>query len=153
MKSTAQAQAQARELADKLAKRFKGSATINTVRQATDANGWPMLICSAAGNEAAGQPVVALRITNVDAVSKDIFGNATSAYAPHTLEVAYELQASDNPTPVDKDLITILFEATKTGIKMQVKEIANATAVTEASMNAKAADLELDELYWPLKSI
>lgn len=147
MKSTATAQAQARELAEKLAKR-----TGKTVRQAVDANGWPMLFVSA-GNEAAGQPVVGIRISNPDAVSKDIFGNATSAYAPHTLEIAYELQASENPTPADKDLITCIWEAAKTGIKMQVKEIANGTAVTEASMNAKAADLELDELYWPLKSI
>lgn len=147
MKSTAQAQAQARELGEKLAKR-----TGKTVRQAVDANGWPMLFVSA-GNEAAGQSVIGIRISAVDAVSKDIFGNATSGYAPHNLEIAYELQAADNPTPTDKDLVTVIWEAAKTGIKMQLKEIANATAVTEASMDAKAADLELDELYWPLKSI
>lgn len=153
MKSTAQAQAQARDLAEKLAKRFKGSATIDTVRQANDANGWPMIFCSRSANEAAGQPVIAIRIQNPDAVSKDIFGNATSAYAPHNLEVAYEVSAANNPFPADLDLITALFEATKTGIKQQIKEIATGTAVSEASMNAKAADLELDELYWPLKSI
>lgn len=148
MKSTAHAQAQSRELADKLAKR-----TGKTVRQAVDANGWPMLFVSTAGNEAAGQPVVAMRISNVDAVSKDIFGNATSAYAPHNLEIAYELQASDNPMPADVTLLACVFEATKTGIKIQVKEIANLTAVNEASMNAAAVAIEMDELYWPLKSI
>lgn len=147
MKSTAQAQAQARELADKIAKR-----TSATVRQANDANGWPMLFVSS-GNEAAGQPVVGIRISAVDAVSKDIFGNATSAYAPHNLEFAYELTAADNPVPTDARLLACMFDATKTGIKMQVKEIANGTAVTEASMNAAAVAQELDELYWPLKSI
>lgn len=153
MKSTAHAQALSRELADKLAKRTQGSASIDTVRQATDANGWPMLFLSDAGNEAAGQPVIAIRISNPDAVSKDIFGNATSAYAPHNLEVAYELTATDNPVPKDTDLIMAIWEATKTGVKMQVKEIANGTAVTETSMNAAAVAIELDELYWPLKSI
>lgn len=148
MKSTAQAQAQARELGDKIAKR-----TGRQVRNAVDANGWPMLFVSPAGNEAAGQQVVAIRISAVDAVSKDIFGNATSAYAPHNLELAYELTAADNPIPTDVSLLQIVWEATKTGIKMQVKEIANATAVTEASMNAAAVAVEMDELYWPLKSI
>lgn len=147
MKSTAQAQAQARELGEKLAKR-----TGRIVRQAVDANGWPMLFVSA-GNEAAGQPVIGIRISAVDAVSRDIFGNATFGYAPHNLEIAYELQAANNPTPINTEIVTVIWEAAKTGIKMQLKEIANATAVTESSMNAKAADLELDELYWPLKSI
>lgn len=152
MKSTAQAQAQARELAEKLAKRFKGSATIDTVRQANDANGWPMIFCSDAGNEAAGQPVIAIRISNPDAVSKDIFGNATSAYAPHNLELAYELDGTEGE-PSRKDLAVVQFEAAKTGIKQQIKEIADGTAVSEASMNAASAALELDELYWPLKSV
>lgn len=153
MKSLAQAQAQARELAEKLAKRFSGSSTIDTVRQANDADGWPMIFCSDAGNEAAGQPVIAIRISNPDAVSKDIFGNATSAYAPHNLEFAYELSAANNPSPANTDVLKAFWEATKTGIKTQVKEIAAATAVTAASMDAKAADCEIDELYWPLKSI
>lgn len=149
MKSTAQAQAQARELADKIAKRVSG----RTIRQAVDANGWPMLFISTGGNEAAGQPVTAIRISAVDAVSKDIFGNATSAYAPHNLEFAYELTAADNPIPTDANLLAYFFEATKTGIKIQVKELANGTAVTAANMDAAAVAIELDELYWPLKSI
>lgn len=148
MKSYAQAQAQARELADKLAKR-----TGKSVRQANDANGNPMLFLSTAGNEAAGQPVVGIRISAIDAVSKDIFGNATSAYSPHNLELAYELTAADNPIPADKDLISCVFEATKTGIKIQLKELANGSAVTAANMDAAAVAQEYDELYWPLKSI
>lgn len=149
MKSTAAAQAQARELGDKIAKR-----TGKTVRAANDANGWPMLIVSTAGNEAAGQPVIGIRISNPDAVSKDIFGNATSAYTPHTLEVAYELQSSDNPTPADATLLSVAMDAAMTGIKVQVKEIANGTAVTEASMNAAAVALEQEpSLYWPTKGI
>jgi hypothetical protein len=153
MKSTAQAQAQARELAEKLAKRFAGSSTIDTVRVANDANGWPMIFCSDGGTETAGAALVVIRISNPDAVSKDIFGNATSAYTPHNLEFAYELTAANNPIPADTDLFKAFWEATKTGIKTQVKEIANGTAVDATSMDAKSADCELDELYWPLKSI
>jgi len=152
MKSTAKAEALMRDVADKLAIRFKGGASINSVRQAKDANGWPMLFLSN-GNEAAGQPVIALRIQAADAVSKDVFGNALIAFAPHALEVSYELTAVNNPIPTDADLLTAEYEAIKTGVKIQLKELANGTAVTEAAMNAASASLELDELYWPAKGV
>jgi hypothetical protein len=112
-----------------------------------------MLFLSDAGNEAAGQPVIALRISAVNAVSKDVFGNDLIAFAPHALEIAYELTASDNPIPSDKDLLTAEYEAIKTGVKIQLKELANGTAVTEANINAAAVALELDELYWPTKGV
>lgn len=153
MKSTAKAEALLRDVADKLKVRYAGSATIDTVRAARDAQGWPMLFLSDAGNEAAGQPVVALRIRAVDAVSKDVFGNDLVAFAPHKLEIAYELTATDNPIVTDKDLLIAEYEAIKTGVAIQLKELANGTAVTEASMNAAAVAIELDELYWPTKGV
>lgn len=154
MQSTAKAVALSRDLADKLAKRFpSGSAGLDTVRQAFDANGWPMIFLSHGANEAAGQPVVLVRIKGVDMVSKDIFGNATSAYAPHTLEFAYELAAANKPFPTLADVAAADFESIKTGVRYQLKEIANGTAVSEAAINAKSADADLDELYWPTKSV
>jgi len=153
MKSTAKAEALLRDVADKLKVRFAGSAAIDTVRAARDAQGWPMLFLSDAGNEAAGQAVIALRIRAVDAVSKDVFGNDLVAFAPHKLEVAYELTAANNPIPTDVDLLTAEFEAIKTGVAIQLKELANGTAVTEANMNAAAVAVELDELYWPTKGV
>src|SRR5581483_5689455 len=128
--SNAKAVALARDLADKLAKRYAGGSGLNTIRQAFDANGWPMIFVSHGGNEAEGQAVVLIRIKGVDAVSKDIFGNATTAYAPHTLELAYELTATSNcPIPTLADLAQAEFEAIKTGVRYQLKEIANATQV------------------------
>jgi hypothetical protein len=153
MKSTAKAEALLRDVADKLKVRLAGSATIDTVRQAKDANGWPMLFLSNAGNEAAGQPVIAIRISAVNAVSKDVFGNDLIAFAPHALEFAYELTAADNAIPSDKDIFTAWYEAQKCGVKMQLKELANGTAVNEANINAAAVALELDELYWPTKGV
>jgi len=153
MQSNAKAVALCRDLADKLAKRYAGSATIDSVRQAFDASGWPMIFLSRGLNEAAGQPVILIRIKNVDMVSKDVFGNATSAYAPHVMEVAYELQAANNPTPSDADLLVANFEAIKTGVRYQLKEIANGTAVSEASLNAASVAADLEELYWPTKSV
>lgn len=153
MKSTAKAEALLRDVADKLKVRFAGSATIDTVRAARDAQGWPMLFLSDAGNEAAGQAVIALRIRAVDAVSKDVFGNDLVAFAPHKLEIAYELTAANNPIPTDVDLLTAEFEAIKTGVAIQLKELANGTAVTEANMNAATVAVELDELYWPTKGV
>jgi hypothetical protein len=154
MQSTAKAIALARDLADKLAKRYSpSSAGLNSVRQAFDANGWPMIFCSHNANEAEGQPVILIRIMNVDMVSKDVFGNSTSAYAPHTLELAYELAASNKPFPTLADLASAEFESIKTGVRYQLKEIANGTAVSEAAINAKSADADIDELYWPTKSV
>ena len=153
MQSTAKAVALSRDLADKLSKRFAGSATIDTVRQASDANGWPMIFLSDGGVESAGNPVILIRIKNVDMVSKDIFGNATSAYAPHTLEFDYELTAANNPIPSDGDLFTAAFEAIKTGVRFQVKENANTVAVSEANLASASVAADLEELYWPTKSV
>lgn len=153
MKSTAKAEALLRDVADKLKVRFAGSATIDTVRATKDSAGWPMLICSDGGAEGAGAAVIAIRIKADDAVSTDVFGNALVAFAPHTLEFAYELAAANNPIPVDADIFKATFEAFKTGVKSQLKEIANGTAVSATSMDAKAADAECDELYWPTKGV
>lgn len=153
MKSTAKAEALLRDVADKLKIRFAGSATIDTVRSASDANGWPMLFLSDAGSEVAGAAVIAIRIKAEDAVSKDVFGNALTAFAPHALEVAYELTAANNPIPTDADILKAEFEAIKTGVKFQLKELANGTAVTAAAMDAATASAEIEELYWPTKSV
>lgn len=149
-KSTSKAENMSRKLAEDIALRIKGAAAgrVNSVRQAKDANGWPMLFISRNGNEAAGQPVIALRIAGQDAVSKDILGNQIIAAAPHIMELAYELSF-----PVRADIIKVCYDAVKLGTKMQLKEIAAATAVTEASMNAAAVVDEEDGLYWPSKGV
>lgn len=149
IKSYAVPNALLRDLADKLKLRLPTA----TVRPANDANGYPMLFVSAAGNEAAGQSVVGLRISQIDAVSKDVFDNAMNAYTPHVFELAYELTASDNPVAPDALLVSCEYEAFKCGVKMQIKEIANGTAVTEASMNAAAVLVELEDIQWPTKGV
>lgn len=149
MKSTAKAIALFRDIADKLNVRLGAGR----VRAASDANGWPMLFVSVAGNEAESHSVIALRCSAVDAVSKDVFGNALTAFAPHALEVAYELDANGKPIPASADLIVCEREAILTGVKVQLKEIANGTAVTEAAMNAAAPVIELEDLYWPAKGV
>ena len=153
MQSVAKAQALVRDLADKLAKRFANGPGINSLRQANDANGWPMLFLSVGGNEAEGQPVILIRVKNVDLVSKDIFGNASFAYAPHTLELAYELAAANKPEPTLADLAVAKWEAERCGCRYQEKSIANGTAVSEAALNAAAPIADLEDLYWPTKSV
>lgn len=152
--STAKAIALARDLSDKLKIRYvAGAAGLNTVRQAFDANGWPMIFLSHNANEAEAQPVVLVRIKGVDAVSKDVFGNATSAYAPHTLELAYELASANDPEPTLADIEIAKFESQKLGCRYQEKQIANGTAVTEAAINAATPSNDLEDLYWPTKSV
>ena len=155
LKSTSKAEAMARDLSDKLALRIAGSAAgrVDTLRKAKDTNGWPVMFLSKTGNEAAGQPVIAIRISGADAVSKDIFGNAITAAAPHIAEIAYELTASGKSTPNQKDLSKILWELNQLGMKEQVKETANTVAVTIANMDATAAAEEYDSLYWPNKGV
>jgi hypothetical protein len=154
MKSTAKAQAQARELKEKLERRFSGSATIDSVRQVNDAQGWPLLICSDGGSEAAGQSVIAIRIRAQNAISKDVFGNDLVAFAPHTIEMAHELDGSGKQTPSQLDMVKVMQEVAKIGMKIDVKEIANATAVSEASMDAASVALSLEvETQWPTKGI
>lgn len=153
MQSVAKAQALVRDLADKLAKRFANGPGINSIRQANDANGWPMLFLSVGGNEAEAQPVILIRVKNVDLVSKDIFGNASFAYAPHTLELAYELAAANKPECSLADLAVAKWEAERCGCRYQEKSIANGTAVSEASLNAAAPIADLEDLYWPTKSV
>lgn len=153
MQSAAKSVALLRDVADKLRIRYAGSATIDTVREASDSAGWPMIFLSDGGVETAGSAVIAIRIKNVDMVSKDIFGNATFAYAPHALELAYELTGANNPIPTDADILKAEFESIKTGVKFQLKELANGTAVTAANMDAASPSAELEELYWPTKSV
>jgi hypothetical protein len=152
MASFAKANATMRDLGDKLSKRFAGQAGLNTIRQAVDAQGWPMLFLSHGGNEAEGQPVCLIRMKGVPMVSPDVFGNPLTAYTPHTLEVAYELAATNKPEVATSDLFIVDFESMACGVRMQLKEIANGTAVTEASLNAAAITVDIENLYWPTKS-
>lgn len=141
----------ARDLADRLKVRMGSSATINTVRAALDANGAPMLFLSVGGNEAAGQPVILIRLKQVSMVSPDIFGNAALAYCPSVSQLCYELDANGKPLPNQKDLDIAKWELFRFGVRYQQVEIAKDTAVSEASSDAAVPALDLDQLYWPTK--
>ena len=141
----------ARDLADEFKMRFANGAGINTVRQSQDANGWPMVFLSHNANEAEGQPVIALRIMNIDVGAKDIFGNASLPFAPHQCEIAYELTSGGAPFPAIPDYTTVVFQVSRTGVIVEEEAIANGTAVSEASMNAAQAagpTLVLKDIDW-----
>lgn len=143
-----------RDLKEHLDLRYANGAGINSSRLAADANGWPMLFLSVGGNEAEGQPVIVLRIKGLSVPALDQFQQAQYAYAPHTLELAYEAgSVAGHGIPVEADLLKAMFESTKTGITVLQEEIANGTAVTEASMNAAVVTSELNDLYWPNKGV
>lgn len=152
--SYAKAIAQSRDLADRLSKRYAGSATIDTVRQTTDSNGAPLIICSDGGTETAGSAVIAIRISPVGMVSPDVFGNTQSAFSPHVLEIAAELTATANKLfPTIADFAIASYEAMNCGIRTQLKQTANTVAVTAANMDATAATADIESLNWPNKSI
>lgn len=154
IKSLDKANALVRDLKDLLEKRVKGtpSGRVDTVREAKDSEGQPVLFLSDNGNEAAGQPVILIQLKQIDMVSKDIFGNDLKAYAPHVLTLSYEL-ATGGIVPNVLDITKVMFELAKLGVKIQVKEIASGTAVTIANANAAAVAEEYDWLYWPTKGV
>ena len=158
MQSTAKANALVRDLADKLRIRLvPGSAGLNSVRLAFDAQGWPMIFLSHNANEAEAQPAIVIRIRNPDMQSKDVFGGSTFAYAPHILELAYELSPANVPAYAPyasfADIESVKYEAQKLGCRYQEKQIANGSAVSEAALNATAPIVDLEDLYWPTKSV
>jgi len=154
IKNLAKAEALIRQLAEDLAVRTAGAASgrVDRVREAKDSEGYPYLVLSDNGTETAGNPVIFIRIKQIDAVSKDIFGNDLKAYAPHICELAYELDGTE-AEPSRLDIAMVMFELAKLGVKIEVKEIADATAVTPANVDADAASLELDWLRWPTKGV
>jgi hypothetical protein len=161
MYSNAKAVALLRDVADKLSKRLAYSGTsvntITTAFSAADAAGgvWPYLLISQNGNVSEGQPVIYVKISAQDMISRDIFGNDTDSYAPHNLLVAYELSgaAGTNSIPSHADIQTVLWETVKTGVRLNLAELANGTAVTDANASAATPIVSLDELYWPTKLV
>ncbi len=152
IKSLAKADALIRDLKEKLALRTAGAAAgrVDTVREAKDSNGAPYLVLSDNATEAAGNPVILVRIKQIDAVSKDVFGNDLNAYAPHICEMAYELDGTE-AEPSRLDVAMVMFELSKLGVRVQIKQIADGTAVTAANVDAAAAAEDLDWIHWPTK--
>ncbi len=146
-------QAVSRDLSNRLAIRLQNNAGLNTVRLANDANGFPMIFLSHGGNEAEGQPVVLIRLEQISMVSTDIFGNAEYAYTPSLSLFCYELNGAGAPIPAQADLLTCEWELIPFGIAQNLIQIANGTAVTEASTNAATPAISLDNLYWPTKGV
>jgi len=106
---------------------------------------------SVGGNEAEGQPVIAIRISQEDAISKDVFNNSLLAYTPLLMDFAYELASANDPEPSLADIAIASWESINCGVRWQLKALANGSAVTAANMNAAAPIADLDSLYWPTK--
>lgn len=151
LQSTSTAQSWVRDLADKFTARFANSSTINTVRATLDSSGWPMLFMSNNGTETEGNPVIAIRIKEIDTGATDIFGNSALPFAPHQCEVAYEKTSGGFPIPAFPDLATVYYEVSKIGVKVLDEAIANGTAVTATSMTASTPAVTLDSIDWPNK--
>lgn len=145
----------ARDLADALSLRLANNSGLNSVRQAQtsgsgDPAGYPMIFVSHNGNEAAGQPVVGIRIMNIDVGARDAFGNPTLPFAPSQLEFAYELAVSGAPIVSMHDFALCLFQCTRPGTIIVQEAIANGSAVNEANMNVALANplQTLQDIDW-----
>lgn len=152
--NTAKANAVMRLLASDLKLRFANGAGINTVRQTVDSNGYPELFLSVNGVETAGNPVIYVRIDQISAVSTDVFGNPENAYAPHNMDIAWELSATAGlPEPAVADILTTLWECFPQNIATNVYQLANGTAVNETNVDAASPNQSFDWLRWPTKGV
>lgn len=142
----------ARDLADRLSLRFTNNSGLNSIQQTQDENGFPILVISSGGNQAAGQPVVWIRLMNMNVGSVDIFGNSTLPFTPTVGQIAYEINtAGTGPTPSVTDFSTCLLELGKTGVVIQEYAIAHGTQVNEAAVNAASPSLTIKDIDWGLK--
>jgi hypothetical protein len=153
VKSVAKGHAWMRDLKEKLEFRFKGSATIDTFAEAKDTDGYAQLTLSLAGAVAAANDVMFIRVKSEDAVSKDVFGNDLISFTPHVIQFAYELDGVVPEVGV-LDIYRVLQEVLKLGIKCDIFEIADGTAVTAANVDLATAVLEIEpDLIWPTKGM
>ena len=126
-KSTAKAEALARELKDRL--EFRGF----TVAESKTAQGWPRLVIDT--------DQASIEMEAVDAVSKDIFGNDLKAFAPHNARLAAVTAQSK------ADLAKIQTELARAGLdKVLLSEGANLAAAEAATPVEIPADTR-----WPTK--
>lgn len=130
-KSIAKADALARGLKERL--QFRGYS----VAESRDANGWPKLTLNT--DEAS------LKIVAADAVSKDVFGNDLTAFAPHRIEFS---SRADAMTALKHAQIQA--EVMKCGIEKQVVR-SHATSLASAEA-AAGSDVNFD-VQWPTKGI
>lgn len=143
----------ARDLSSNLNVRLASNSGLNYIRLAYDSEGAPELFISHGGNEAEGQPVALIYLQQISMVSNDIFGNAALAYTPSTSMIAYEQDANGKPLPSEADLDTLKWELFQFGMKYNLVEIANGSAVTAANALATSPSVSLDSLYWPTKGV
>ena len=130
-KSTAKAEALARDLKNRM--ELRGYA----VSESRDSEGFPKLTLNT--NESS------ILITDVDSVSKDIFGNDNRAFSPHRAEWASREDAIGL-----LEAAQILTELVKTGIdKIVVKTDATTLATAEASAGTEVSA----DVRWPTKGI
>lgn len=132
MKSTAKAEAIARDLKERL--EFRGFA----VTESKDAEGFPKLTLDADAS---------IDIQGADAVSKDVFGNDLKSFAPHFCRLSV-----DDATVGATRMAKIMADLVKIGIdKILVKE-ATGLATAEAVADS-AAEVIASDVLWPSKGI
>lgn len=141
----------ARDLSDRLSLRFTNGTGLNTVAQSQDTAGWPIIVVTHAGSAAEGQPVVWIRIKNIDVGATDIFGNSTLPFTPTLTQFAYELNGAGAPFPTTTDFSTCLFEVSKMGTVVSEYAITNGTAVTTGAVDAATPVLTLKDIDWGFK--
>ena len=131
-KSTAKAEALARDMKDRL--EFRGF----TVAESKDSEGFPKLTLNTDESS--------IQFEDRDAVSKDIFGNDLRAFAPHSVKWSSREDAVGL-----LEATQILTEIQKTGME-KVKVHTDAT--TLATAEGAAADGEvIFDIRWPTKGV
>lgn len=144
----------ARDLADRLSLRLgqqTAGGAVNTVTQSQDENGYPILVITHGGTATESNPVIWMRVWNINVGATDIFGNSTLPFTPTQIQFAYELASGGAPIPTTSDISTCLYEVARTGTTVAQYAIANGTAVTESAVNAASPVNTLKDIDWGYK--
>lgn len=116
MLSKAKSEAMARELKSSLEKRGFSVAESNLAK----------------GKKLVIEACISIRIEAKDAVSKDIFGNALDAFAPHEVKLAI-----DNAVATHSQVAKVMMELGKQGAALKIGEDSSLAAAETAADSAE----------------
>jgi hypothetical protein len=113
-----------------------------------DANGFPQILLAPSSGAVAGGDNFLIKIVQAPGSSNDIFGNATYAYTPNIIQLAYETGSSVTIA----QFVTIMLEIGKMGFETQLYATPAGHVPTAADITAGNLVLDLQyDILWPTK--
>lgn len=138
----------ARQLREDLAIRLSALGAVAAFDTTDDAN--PLVLL---GTQTVGQQNAIVRVKSQVTAEKTSLGLAQRVYSPHIIQVLVEASATADVAILNiKNLMLLLGEVMKHGVKVELYMSANTTVVAVAEITAANLKQSWDHLYHPLTS-